>query len=317
MQKRRIGHSELEIAPLMLGTNTFGWSADSETSFAILDAFVEAGYDAIDTADVYSCWVPGHVGGESETIIGNWLKARGKRDRVVVATKVGGPMPGWGEGLSASYIIKAAEGSLTRLQTDYIDLYQSHTDELRTPLDETLEAYDRLIKSGKVRAIGASHYDARRLSEALLISQDKGLCRYDSLQPRYNLFDRAEFETTVQDVCVENDVGVIPYSVLAKGFLTGKYRPGMDNSESKWEGMVEQRYVNDRGLRILTALDEIAEEQDATPAEVALAWIVAQPGIVAPIIGVRSVAQLRDFLDFGRLKLDRRQLDVLSTASAP
>jgi aryl-alcohol dehydrogenase-like predicted oxidoreductase len=317
MEKRKIGLSDLTIAPLVLGTNTFGWSADQQTSFAILDAFVEAGYDAIDTADVYSCWVPGHVGGESETIIGSWLKARGRRERVVLATKVGGPMPGWGEGLSASYIVRAVEGSLQRLRTDYIDLYQSHTDDQRTPLDESLEAYDRLIKSGKVRAIGASHYEADRLSEALKITQDKGMCRYNSLQPRYSLCDRAEFETALQDICVKNDVGVIAYSVLAKGFLTGKYRPGADNSQSKWEETVKQRYVNDRGLRILGALDEVAEEQDVTQAEIALAWLVAQPGIVAPIVGVRSVAQLNGIIDFGRLTLERRQLDALSAASAP
>lgn len=317
MQQRKIGRSDVKIAPLVLGTNTFGWSADPQTSFAILETFVEAGYNAIDTADVYSCWVPGHVGGESETVIGEWLKARGGRERVVVATKVGAPMPNWGEGLSASYIVKAVDGSLKRLQTDYIDLYQSHVDDARTPLDETLEAYDRLIKSGKVRAIGASHYDARRLSEALRVSQDKGVCRYNSLQPRYNLCDRADFETAVQDICVKNDVGVICYSVLAKGFLTGKYRPGVDNSQSKWEQMVKQRYVNDRGLRILTALEEVAEEQHATQAEVALAWLFAQPGIVAPIIGVRNVAQLNEIINVGRLGLDKRQLDVLSAASAP
>jgi aryl-alcohol dehydrogenase-like predicted oxidoreductase len=317
MQKRKIGHSDLKIAPLVLGTNTFGWSADAQTSFAILDAFVGAGYDAIDTADVYSCWVPGHVGGESETIIGSWLKARRRREGVVVATKVGAPMPGRGEGLSASYIVRAVEGSLERLQTDYIDLYQSHMDDPRTPLDETLEAYARLIKSGKVRAIGASHYNAGRLSEALSIGQELGVCRYDSLQPRYNLCDRADFEAALQDICVRNDVGVIPYSALAKGFLTGKYRPGVDNSQSKWEEMVKQRYVNDRGLRILIALDEVAEEQDATQAEIALAWLVAQPGIVAPIIGVRSVAQLNDIINVGRLGLDKRQFDLLSAASAP
>ncbi|MDR3508473.1 MAG: aldo/keto reductase, partial [Caulobacteraceae bacterium] len=291
MEKRDIGRSGLSIAPLMLGGNVFGWTADAPTSFAILDAFVDGGFTAIDTADVYSRWVPGHVGGESETVLGQWLAARGGRDKVVIATKLGMDMGGEDKGLSAAYMVRAVEASLRRLQTDYIDLYQSHRDDEATPLDETLEAYDRLIKAGKVRAIGASNYNAQRLGEALKISADKGLPRYDSLQPLYNLYDRAEFEGALQDLCVAQNVGVISYYGLASGFLTGKYRSEADFGKSP-RGGTAKRYLNDRGLAILAALDLVAANQGATLAQVALAWLIAQPGVTAPIVSATSLEQL-------------------------
>lgn len=315
MEQRQIGRSEIRIAPVMIGGNVFGWTADAAASFAMLDAFTEAGFNAIDTADVYSAWVPGHAGGESERVIGAWLKARGGRDRIMLATKVGENMPGWGKGLSASYLVKAVEGSLSRLGTDYIDLCQSHCDDGATPLHETLEAYERLIRAGKVRLIGASHYDAARLAESLKVSQNGGLPRYDSLQPRYNLCDRAEFEGAVQQVCVEQQVGVLCYSALAKGFLTGKFRSAQDNAGSQWQDRLNG-YLNPRGLRILAALDQVALQQQATPAEVALAWLIAQPGVAAAIVAANSVEQLQELLGFTRLTLDQAQLDALRAASA-
>ena len=315
MEKRPLGRSDLRIAPLMLGGNVFGWTADEAASFALLDAFVGAGFDAIDTADVYSRWVPGHTGGESETVIGKWLKARGGRDKVVIATKLGMDMGGANKGLAAGYMVRAVEDSLRRLQTDYIDLYQSHSDDRETPLDETLEAYGRLIAQGKVRVIGASNYDAARLGEALKVSGDKALPRYETLQPLYNLSDRAGFEGPLQDLCVREQVGVICYYGLASGFLTGKYRSEADFSKSP-RGRGMKRYLDDRGLRILAALDQVAAAHNATPAQVSLAWLMAQPAIAAPIASATSLDQLTDILGAARLKLDASQIKALSAASA-
>jgi aryl-alcohol dehydrogenase-like predicted oxidoreductase len=316
MEKRKLGRSGISIAPLMLGGNVFGWTADEATSFSILDAFVAGGFDAIDTADVYSRWIPGHIGGESETVLGAWLKARGNRDKVVIATKLGMDMGGENKGLSAAYMVQAAEASLKRLQSDYIDLYQSHRDDDATPLDETLEAYSRLIKAGKVRAIGASNYSAERLAEALKVSRDAGLPRYETLQPLYNLSDRAGFEGPLQDLCVTEDIGVIPFYGLASGFLTGKYRTEADFGKSpRGRGMA--KYLNDRGLRILDALDRVSAAHSATQAQVALAWLAAQPAIAAPIASATSVAQLEDIMGAARLTLGAGDLKALTEASAP
>ncbi|QUD89888.1 aldo/keto reductase [Phenylobacterium montanum] len=314
MQKRKLGRSGLSIAPLMLGGNVFGWTADEKTSFAILDAFVDAGFDAVDTADVYSRWVPGHTGGESETVIGAWLKASGKRDRIVLATKLGMDMGGDNKGLSAAYMVRAVEDSLRRLQTDHIDLYQSHRDDAETPLDETLEAYQRLIKAGKVRAIGASNYDAARLGEALGVSAAKSLPRYESLQPLYNLYDRSAYEGPLQDLCVKEEVGVVCFYGLASGFLTGKYRSEADLGKSP-RGRGAKRYLDARGLRILAALDAVGAETGASPAQVALAWLMAQPGITAPIASATSVAQLEEILGAARLSLSADQVKALTAAS--
>jgi aryl-alcohol dehydrogenase-like predicted oxidoreductase len=304
MDMRTLGRSGIKIAPLMLGGNVFGWTADQDESFAILDAFVGGGFNSIDTANVYSRWIPGHTGGESETVIGAWLKARGGRDKVVIATKLGMDMGGENKGLSAAYMVRAVEESLTRLQTDYIDLYQSHSDDAATPLAETLEAYSKLIKAGKVRAIGASNYTADRLAEALKAS--KAL---------YNLTDRAGFEGSLQDLCVKEDVSVIPFYGLASGFLTGKYRSEADFGKSP-RGMRMGNYLNDRGRRILAALDQVADAHKATPAQVALAWLAVQPSIAAPIASATSVEQLEDIMGAARLSLSSGDLKALDTASA-
>ncbi|MFN3511414.1 MAG: aldo/keto reductase [Phenylobacterium sp.] len=315
MEMRRLGRSELRIAPLVLGGNVFGWTADEKTSFAILDAFVDAGLNAVDTADVYSRWAPAG-GGASETVIGNWLKATGKRDRIVLMTKVGSEMGEGMKGLSAKYIGEAVEASLKRLQTDVIDLYQSHRDDPDTPQEETLEAYDRLIKAGKVRAIGSSNFTSDRLKSALETSERLGVARYNSEQPLYNLYDRAGFEGGLQQVCIENEVGVIPYYGLASGFLTGKYRSEADLTKSP-RGRGVKRYLDDRGLRILKALDQVSSARGATPAQVALAWVMAQPGLTGPIASATSVAQLQELAGAARLVLSGDDLKTLDEASAP
>jgi aryl-alcohol dehydrogenase-like predicted oxidoreductase len=315
MEMRRLGRSELRIAPLVLGGNVFGWTADEKTSFAILDAFVDAGFNAVDTADVYSRWAPAG-GGASETVIGNWLKATGKRDRIVLMTKVGSEMGEGMKGLSAKYIGEAVEASLKRLQTDVIDLYQSHRDDPDTPQEETLEAYDRLIKAGKVRAIGSSNFTSDRLKSALETSERLGVARYNSEQPLYNLYDRAGFEGGLQQVCIENEVGVIPYYGLASGFLTGKYRSEADLTKSP-RGRGVKRYLDDRGLRILKALDQVSSARGATPAQVALAWVMAQPGLTGPIASATSVAQLQELAGAARLALSGDDLKTLDEASAP
>jgi aryl-alcohol dehydrogenase-like predicted oxidoreductase len=315
MQKRQLGNSGLAVAPLTFGGNVFGWTVDEPTSFQLLDAFVGAGFDFIDTADFYSRWAPGNQGGESETIIGRWLRERGNRDRVIIATKVGLEMGGDKKGLSKSYIMRAAEDSLTRLQTDYIDLYQSHLDDAETPLEETLEAFARLVEQGKVRAIGASNYKGERLAEALAVSREHGFPRYESLQPNYNLYDRAEYETDLEPVCLENGIGVISYYSLASGFLTGKYRSEADLSKSP-RGRGVKAYLNERGFRILRALDEVSESYHSTPARVALAWLIARPSITAPIASATSLAQLDDLVAATRLRLDQSAIEKLNQASA-
>jgi aryl-alcohol dehydrogenase-like predicted oxidoreductase len=315
MDKRKLGNSGLAIAPLIFGGNVFGWTADEATSFKLLDAFLAAGFDCIDTADVYSKWVPGHRGGESEAIVGNWLKARGNRDKVVIATKVGMEMPGIGQGLRRAYIMARVEDSLKRLQTDYIDLYQSHCDDKEAPLEETLGAYQRLIEQGKVRAIGASNYEAPRLEAALKTSAEHKLPRYDTLQPLYNLSDRAGFESALQGLCVKANVAVIPYYALAAGFLTGKYRSEADFAKSPRGGRMPG-YLNQRGRRILAALDAVAARYQATPAQVALAWLRDRPAIAAPIASATSLSQLDELVRGIRLTLDAAAAAELEAASA-
>ena len=314
MQKRRLGQSQIVTAPLVLGGNVFGWTLDEAGSFRILDEFVGAGFDFIDTADVYSNFIPGNVGGESETIIGKWLAQRGNRDRVVIATKVGMRMGPDMDGLSKAYIFRAVEDSLRRLKTDYIDLYQSHRDDAGTPLEETLDAYAELIRQGKVRAIGASNYEASRLVEALDVAEREGLPRYESLQPQYNLYDRADYENSLEAVCVQRGLGVITYFSLASGFLAGKYRSPADLKAAARGGMVGQ-YLTPRGEKILSALDEVAASHRSTPASVALAWLMARPGVTAPIASATSSAQLKTLIAAARLELEPAAIDALDIAS--
>ena len=314
MKKRKLGNSGIEVAPLALGTNVFGWTVEERAAFTILDAFVAAGGNLIDTADSYSRWVAGNKGGESETIIGKWMKQSGKRDKVVIATKVGSEMGLKRKGLSKPYILSAIEGSLRRLQTEAIDLYQSHRDDADTPLEETLDAYAQLIKQGKVRAIGASNFTAERLSEALRISEQRGYPAYQSLQPRYNLYDRAEYERTLEPLCRERGLGVITYYSLASGFLSGKYRSEKDLSKSV-RGLGVKIYMNDRGFRILKALDQVARHYRSTPASVSLAWLMARPGMTAPIASATSPDQLHDLIAATKLELDEESIRLLDTAS--
>lgn len=315
MELRRLGRSDLMVAPLILGGNVFGWTADEATSFRILDAFIDGGFNCVDTADVYSRWAPAG-GGASEKVIGAWLKASGKRDKVVLATKLGSEMGEGMKGLSARYMAEAVEASLTRLQTDRIDLYQSHRDDPDTPQEETAEAYERLVKAGKVRAIGSSNFEPARLKSALEVSERLGVARYQSEQPLYNLYDRAGFEAELQQVCIDNEVGVIPYYGLASGFLTGKYRSEEDLSKSP-RGRGAKRYLDERGLRILAGLDAVSASHKATPAQVALAWVMAQPGLTGPIASATSVEQLNDLMGSARLVLSADDLAVLDKASAP
>ncbi|WP_374660864.1 aldo/keto reductase [Phenylobacterium sp.] len=314
MELRRLGKSDLKVAPLVLGGNVFGWTADEKTSFAILDAFVDGGFNMVDTADVYARWTPAG-GGASETVIGKWLAQGGKRDKVVLATKFGAEMGEGMKGLSAKYMIEAVEASLKRLQTDRIDLYQSHRDDPETPQEETAEAFDRLVKAGKVRAIGSSNFTPERLKSALEVSQAKGLARYNSEQPQYNLYDRAGFEAGLQQVCIENEVGVIPYYGLASGFLTGKYRTEADLDKSP-RGRGVKRMMDERGMRILAALDQVSGAKGASPAQVALAWVMAQPGLTGPIASATSVEQLEELMGAARLALSAEDLATLNAASA-
>ncbi len=312
---RELGRSGLQASPIAFGGNVFGWSADEKTAFALLDAFVDAGFNLVDTADVYPAWVPGNHGGESETIIGRWLAQGGRRDKVLIATKVAK----WAErpGLSADNINAAVEDSLRRLQTDVIDLYQAHEDDESVPLEETLGAFARLIQAGKVRAIGASNYSAARLRDALKVSADYHLPRYETLQPEYNLYDRAGYEAELEPLVREQALGVISYYSLASGFLSGKYRSADDAAKSSARGAkVVAQYVNPRGLRILTALDDLAARHRATPAQVALAWLIARPGLTAPIVSATSVAQLQELLAAARLQLSAQEITQLDQASA-
>jgi len=301
MHKRKLGNSGLEIAPLVLGGNVFGWTADKDASFAVLDAFVGAGFNAIDTADVYSRWAPGHQGGESETVIGEWMKARGNRDKVVLITKVGSEMPA-GKGLKAAYIQSACEASLKRLQTDHIDLYFSHFPDKDTPIAETLEAYERLIERGKVRAIGGSNYDADGLTEAMEAGDGKIHGRYSVLQPHYNLLVRDQYEGALEDICVSENLGVIPYFALASGFLTGKYRTEADLKKSARGGRMKD-LLKGRGPALLAAMDVVAARHNATLAQVALAWLMARPSIAAPIASATSVAQLNELMSAVNIRL--------------
>jgi len=315
MTTRKLGASGLEVSTLCLGGNVFGWTADEPASFQILDAFLAAGCNFIDTADVYSRWVPGHKGGESELVLGNWFKRSGNRVRVIVATKVGIEMAPDKKGLSKHYILRAVEESLQRLQTDYIDLYQSHIDDANTPLEETLEAYDRLIRQGKVRAIGASNYTRERLAAAIEVSEKHGLPKYQCLQPHYNLIERAGYEKDLEPLCLKHGIGVIPYFALAGGFLTGKYRSEADLSKSP-RGMGVKKYLNERGMRVLGALDQVAKQYSSTPGKVAVAWLIARPSITAAIASATSVDQLNDLIDATRLHLDQASIDLLNNASA-
>jgi aryl-alcohol dehydrogenase-like predicted oxidoreductase len=315
MKTRKLGASGLDVSPICLGGNVFGWTADEPTSFAILEAFVDAGFNFVDTADVYSRWVPGHKGGESETVLGNWFKRSGNRKKVILATKVGIELAPEKKGLSKAYILREVEDSLQRLQTDYIDLYQSHKDDETVPLEETLEAYDQLIKQGKVRAIGASNYSAERLAEALKVGKQHGLPRYECLQPNYNLYDRAGYEKDLEGLCSKEGIGVIPYFALASGFLTGKYRSESDLSKGP-RGQMVKKYLEPRGFRILAALDEVSAKLHSTPGKVAIAWLIARPSITAPIASATNVEQLKELVDAANLQLDPASIETLNQASA-
>jgi len=314
MDTRPLGRSGLRTAPLVLGGNVFGWTADESTSFAILDRFVDLGFNTIDTANSYSRWVPGHTGGESETIIGKWLKKSGKRDKVLIATKVGMGSEQT-KGIKRSQVLENAQASLRRLQTDVIDLYQTHQDDLATPVEETLEALASLVKSGAVRAIGASNYSAARLRESVAASQRLGIPRYETLQPEFNLYDREQFERDYQPVALELGLSVIPFFGLAKGFLSGKYRKLADIEGRPRAAGLKKYFEGDRGARILAALDEVSKSLGATPAQVSIAWILAQPSIAAPIVSATSVEQLDDIAGAARLRLDASALAALDRAS--
>jgi len=316
MNLRPLGGTGLQVAPLAFGGNVFGWTADEATSHRLLDAFVDAGFNLVDTADIYSVWAPGHTGGESESIIGRWLKARGGRDRIVLATKVGMKMGEGRTGLSRRWIRQAVEDSLRRLQTDHIDLYQAHQDDPDTPLEETLTAFSELIAEGKVRAIGASNYSAPRLAEALATSRRLGLPRYETLQPHYNLVERAGYETDLEPLCRAEGLGVINYFGLARGFLAGKYRSEADLSRSV-RGAGVKPYLNERGFRILAALDAAAARLGATPAQLALAWQIARPGLTAPIVSATSPQQWSELAPAATLVLDPQTIAELDRASAP
>jgi aryl-alcohol dehydrogenase-like predicted oxidoreductase len=316
MQRRPLGTTGFTVTPLALGGNVFGWTADEATSFRLLDAFVAGGGNLIDTADAYSRWAPGHEGGESETVIGRWIARRGRHDDVVIATKVGSDMGHGHKVLRKDYILRAVEDSLRRLQVEAIDLYQSHWDDATTPLAETLEAYAQLTAQGKVRAVGASNLDAPRLAEALAVADAHHLTRYATLQPHYNLYERAGFEGALQDLCARENIGVIPYFALAAGFLTGKYRSEADFKKSPRGGGMH-KFLNERGLRIVAALETVAARQDATPAQVALAWLMTRPAVTAPIASATTLPQLEEIMGALRLTLDTQALIALDRASAP
>ncbi|WP_192457401.1 aldo/keto reductase [Musicola keenii] len=313
---RELGHSGIRVPVLTFGGNVFGWTVDESSSFQILDALVSEGLTFIDTADVYSTWAPGNSGGESETIIGNWLKKRGNRDKVIIATKVGKNMGEGRHGLSAAYIRQAVEASLRRLQTDYIDLYQSHEDDKETPLEETLAAFDTLIREGKVRAIGASNYEADRLAEALKISRENHLARYETLQPEYNLYDRRHYEETLSPIVKSEQLGVIGYYSLASGFLSGKYRVPEDAVKSPRGQGIIARYLNPRGLAILNALEQVATVHRSTATQVALAWLIARPEVTSPIVSATTVDQVKELASATRLTLTAQDISLIDGASA-
>lgn len=315
MIKRQLGKSTLQVAPLTLGGNVFGWTIDEARSFEILDGFIEAGFNLVDTADVYSRWAAGNTGGESETIIGKWMKARGNRDKVVLATKVGADMGQGKTDLSPDYIIKAVEDSLRRLQTDHIDLYQTHWDDATTPVEATLETYAKLVKEGKVRYIGASNLSPERLKASLAASAANGYPRYETFQPHYNLYVRDEFEKELEQIVLDNQLGVINYYSLASGFLTGKYRSAADLGKSP-RGAGVAAYLNERGFKILAALDEVAANYKTSPASVAIAWLIARSSVTAPIASATSITQLQDLVQAAQLKLDNEAITLLNNASA-
>jgi aryl-alcohol dehydrogenase-like predicted oxidoreductase len=315
MEKRKLGKSGLAVPPLMLGGNVFGWTADEQTSFRLLDGALDSGLNAIDTSDAYSRWVPGHKGGESETVLGKWFAQGGKREKVVLATKVGLEMGPGQKGLRKKRIFEAVDESLQRLQTDYIDLYQSHRPDAETPIEQTLEAYAELIKLGKVRAIGASNYTAEQIDEAMAMSSEKKLPRYESLQPEYNLYERKDYEQNLRPTVEKHGIGVIPYFALAAGFLTGKYRSKDDLAGASRAKMVE-KYLDERGRKILQALDAVVKRTGAKPAEISLAWLMAQPSVTAPIASATSVEQLKHLIAATQLKLSPENLAELDRASA-
>jgi aryl-alcohol dehydrogenase-like predicted oxidoreductase len=314
MEKRRLGKSSIEVAPLTFGCNVFGWTADEAMSFRLLDGFVAAGFNFIDTADVYARWVPGNAGGESETIIGNWLKARGGRDKVVIASKFGMDMGAGKKGLSRTYMMQAVEDSLRRLQTDYIDLYQSHRDDPETPIEETLGGYQELIRQGKVRVIGASNFTAPRLAASLEASARLGLPRYEALQPLYNLVERGEFEGELEALCLKQTVGVIGYYSLANGFLTGKYRSVAD-TVGHTRGARAEKYMNEKGFHMLAALDTVAKAHDAKPGQIALAWLIARPSVTAPIVSATNLDQLAEMVTVQEIKLAPPEIALIDAAS--
>ncbi|WP_017347052.1 aldo/keto reductase [Pantoea sp. A4] len=315
IKTRQLGKTGITVPVLTFGGNVFGWTADEKTSFSLLDALVEKGLNFIDTADVYSRWVDGNEGGESETIIGNWLKKGGKRDSIILATKVGMDLGNGKTGLSPKWIRQAIEDSLRRLQTDYVDLYQAHRDDADTPLAASLAEFDKLVKEGKVRAIGASNYSAERLSEALNVSKEQGLAEYQTLQPEYNLYDRKEYESSLEKVAQQHGLGVINYYSLASGFLSGKYRSKEDAHKSKRGQGVVDKYVNDRGLKILAALDQVSKAHNAALSEVALAWQIARPSITAPIVSATSIEQINSLVKATQLQLTSADIEALAKAS--
>lgn len=315
MEKRKLGHSDLFVYPITFGGNVFGWTINEQQSFEVLDGFTDEGFNFIDTADSYSHWVPGHTGGESETIIGNWMEARKNRQQVIIATKVGSIPGTTKKSLAKDYILKCVDESLKRLKTDYIDLYQSHYDDPETPIEDTLEIYDQLIRAGKVRWIGASNFSAARLTEALDIAQKLSLPKYQTFQPEYNLYKREVYEQEFEDVVVENQLGVINYYALASGFLSGKYRSEADLNKSQ-RGAGIKGYLNDRGFKILKALDQVAEQYNANPASIALAWLIARPSVTAPIASVTNLLQLQDLVKAANIKLDVEDIAILDEASA-
>ena len=314
MERRKLGATGFDVAPLALGGNVFGWTADEPMSFRLLDAFVAAGFNLIDTADSYSRWVTGHKGGESETIIGRWIARRGRHDDVIIATKVGSEMGQGHKVLRKNYIVRAVEASLSRLQVDCIDLYQSHWDDENTPFEEVLGAYEQLMRQGKVKAIGASNLSPKRLAQAFDVSKSQGLPRYATLQPHYNLYERASFEGELQALCIRENIGVITYFSLAAGFLTGKYRSEADFAKSA-RGPGMKNFLNPRGMKILDALDEVARRYDATPAQISLAWLMAQPGVTAPIASATNLDQLTEILRATEIELDNDALERLNRTS--
>lgn len=315
MNKRALGNTGISVSPLIFGANVFGWTADKTRSFELLDRFTEAGFETIDTADMYSTWVPGNQGGESETIIGEWMKARGNRDRIVLITKVGLEMGPGQKGLSAAWIERAVENSLRRLQTDYIDLYLSHVFDGDVPVEETLAAYERLLKAGKIRSVGASNHSAEQLAHALKVAAENGLPRYEVLQPEYNLYDRDSYEGALRELAIAEGLGVITYYSLASGFLTGKYR-SIDDLQKSARGGGVKSYLNERGLRILAALDKVAANHAAAPAEVALAWLMAREGVTAPIASATSLDQLNSLIRSTQLMLSGEEMACLNESSA-